>query len=136
MKSILPLLAIGAFIFAVTKQETKKALEKVSVSFGKIKWGWPIKLTLKIENPTALKVEITFIRGSIKYKGTEVAKFRKTDSQIMNPGTNEVTLEISPSVEALALLKKSEKQAPRVISINWEVGTSLYSITGEKSTTI
>lgn len=136
MKSILPLIAIGALVIAFTKQQTKKAIEKIQVSFGSVKWGWPIKLNLKIENPTALKVQITYIKGVIQYKGVTVADFKKMDTQVMQPGTNSITLEISPSVEALALLKKSKKQEPRKISIAWEVGTSLYSITGEKSTTI
>jgi hypothetical protein len=132
---ILPAVAIGALLFMRTKQAVKKAVEKISVILDKIKIGFPLKITLNIFNPTDLKTTITFISGDIRYKGSKVASFSKTESQVVIPGNNKITIELRPSLEALALLKPSP-QAPKTISITWEVGTNFYSVTGEKSTTL
>jgi hypothetical protein len=132
---ILPAVAIGALLFMRTKQGVKKAIEKVSVSLDKIKLGFPLKITLNIFNPTDIKTEITYITGDIRYKGSKVASFSKTESQIVTPGNNKITIELKPSLEALTLLKPNPG-APKTISITWEVGTSFYNITGEKSTTL
>jgi len=132
---VLPAIAIGALLFMKTKQGVKKAIEKVSVSLDKIKLGFPLKITLNIFNPTDIKTEITYITGDIRYKGSKVASFSKTESQIVTPGNNKITIELKPSLEALALLKPNPG-TPKTISITWEVGTSFYNITGEKSTTL
>lgn len=132
---ILPAVAIGALLFMRTKQSVKKAIEKVSVTLDKIKLGFPLKITLSIFNPTPVKTEITYISGEIKYKGNKVASFSKTESQILQPGTNKITIELRPSLEAIALLKPNPT-APKTITINWEVGTAFYNVSGEKSTTL
>jgi hypothetical protein len=132
---ILPTVAIGALLFMKSKQATKKALEKISVSLDKIKLGFPLKITLNVFNPTDIKTEVTYITGDIRYKGNKVATFSKTESQVMVPGNNKITIELKPSLEALALLKPSPG-TPKTISVTWEVGTNFYNITGEKSTTL
>jgi hypothetical protein len=132
---ILPAIAIGALLFMRTKQATKKAIEKISVSLDKIKLGFPLKITLNVFNPTDIKTEVTYITGSISYKGSKVASFSKTETQVVMPGNNKITIELKPSLEALSLLKASPG-IPRTISVSWEVGTNFYNITGEKSTTL
>ena len=132
---ILPAVAIGALLFMRTKQSVKKAIEKVSVSLDKIKLGFPLKITLNVFNPTPVKTEITYITGDIRYKGNKVANFSKTETQIVLPGNNKITIELRPSLEALALLKPNPT-APKTISITWELGTAFYNVTGEKSTTL
>jgi hypothetical protein len=132
---ILPAVAIGALLFMRTKQGVKKAVEKISVSLDKIKLGFPLKITLNVFNPTDIKTTVTYISGDIRYKGSKVASFSKTESQVVIPGNNKITIELKPSLEALALLKPSPG-TPKTISITWEVGTNFYSINGEKSTTL
>jgi hypothetical protein len=132
---ILPAVAIGALLFMRSKQAVKKAVEKVSVSLDKIKLGFPLKITLNIFNPTDLKTTITYITGDIRYKGNKVATYSKTESQVITPGNNKIEIELKPSLEALALLKKTPN-APKTISVTWEVGTNFYNISGEKSTTL
>ena len=132
---LLPAVAIGALLFMKTKQATKKAIEKISVSLDKIKLGFPLKITLNVFNPTDIKTEVTYITGSISYKGSKVASFSKTETQVVTPGNNKITIELKPSLEALSLLKASPG-TPRTISVAWEVGTNFYNITGEKSTTL
>jgi len=132
---LLPAVAIGALLFMRTKQATKKAIEKISVSLDKIKLGFPLKITLNIFNPTDIKTEVTYITGDIRYKGNKLATFSKTESQVIVPGNNKITVELKPSLEALALLKPSPG-TPKIISVTWEVGTNYYNITGEKSTTL
>jgi hypothetical protein len=132
---LFPAVAIGALLFMRTKQATKKAIEKISVSLDKIKLGFPLKITLNIFNPTDIKTEVTYITGDIRYKGNKLATFSKTESQVIVPGNNKITVELKPSLEALALLKPSPG-TPKIISVTWEVGTNFYNITGEKSTTL
>jgi long-subunit fatty acid transport protein len=132
---ILPAVAIGALLFMRSKQAVKKAVEKISVSLDKIKLGFPLKITLNIFNPTDLKTTITYITGDIRYKGNKVATYSKTESQVITPGNNKIEIELKPSLEALALLKKTPN-APKTISVTWEVGTNFYNISGEKSTTL
>jgi hypothetical protein len=132
---LLPALGIGALIFAALRQGTKKAIEKISVSFEGIVPGLPPKIKLNFFNPTALKVEVTFIKIVVFYKETEVATLSNFDTRVINPGSNKLTLELKPSLSALSLLNKPKGTA-RVIRVTWEIGTKLYSITGEKSTTL
>ena len=132
---ILPAVAIGALLFMRSKQAVKKAVEKISVSLDKIKLGFPLKITLNVFNPTDIKTEVTYISGSISYKGSKVATFSKTESQIVLPGNNKITIELKPSLEALSLLK-ANPGAAKTITVTWEVGTNFYNITGEKSTTL
>ena len=132
---ILPAVAIGTLLFMRSKQATKKAIERISVSLDKVVPSFPLKITLKIFNPTDIKTEITYISGSVTYKGFEVATFGKTESQVMVPGNNKITLEVKPSLGALNLLKPHPNE-PRTISVKWEIGTNFYNITGEKNTTI
>jgi len=135
MKNFLPLVAIGALIYAATRQGVKKAIEKISVSFKKIKPGLPPKIVLEFFNPSPLKVEVTFIKVTILYKGVEVATLSDLNTRIINPGSNDIELTLRPSIQALSLLNVT-KGTPRTIGITWEVGTKLYSITGEKQTTL
>jgi hypothetical protein len=132
---ILPAVAIGALLFMRSKQAVKKAVEKISVSLDKIKLGFPLKITLNVFNPTDIKTEITYITGGISYKGSKVATFSKTESQIVLPGNNKITIELKPSLEALSLLK-ANPTAAKTITVTWEVGTNFYNIAGEKSTTL
>jgi len=133
--SLLPALGIGALIFAALRQGTKKAIEKISVTFEGIKVGLPPKIKIGIFNPTSLKVEITFIKISVFYKETEVATLSNFDTRLINPGQNSLQLDLKPSLSAIGLLNKT-KGTPRVIRVTWEVGTKLYSVTGEKSATL
>jgi hypothetical protein len=133
--NILPLIGIGALIYAATRQYTRKAVEKISVTFKKVIPGLPPKIVLDFFNPTQLKVEVTFIRVSISYKGVEVATLSDLNTRIINPGSNEIRLTLKPSIQAIGLLNVT-KGTPRTIGITWEVGTKLYSITGEKQTTL
>jgi hypothetical protein len=64
-----------------------------------------------------------------------VATFSKTESQIVLPGNNKITIELKPSLEALSLLK-ANPTAAKTITVTWEVGTNFYNIAGEKSTTL
>jgi len=136
MNLVLPLIAIAALAFAATKQATKKAIEKISVTFKRIKLGLPPKIVLSVFNPTPLKVEITFIRIGISYRGTEVVNLSDLETRVMNPGENELTLTLRPSLEAISLIFRPQKGTPKTIRVNWEIGTKLYSITGEKQTTL
>ena len=131
---ILPAIGLGALLFAALRQQTKKAIEKISVGFDGIKAGWPPKIKLSLFNPTSLKVEIIFIRISIFYKEIEVARLSDTETRVIQPGANKLTLEIKPTLSALALI--NAPKCPRIIRVTWEIGTKLYSITGEKSTTL
>jgi len=135
MNWILPIIALGALAIAATKQSVKKAVEKISVSLKRIKIGFPPKLVLDVFNPSPLKVTITFINIRILYKGVEVVKLQDLETRVMNPGANEVTLTLRPSLEAIQLLF-TPKGTTRTILVTWEIGTTLYSITGEKSTTL
>lgn len=135
MKNLLPLIGIGALIYAATRQATKKAVEKISVSFKAIKPGLPPKIVLEFFNPTPFKIEVTFIKVSITYKGIEVATLSDLNTRIINPGSNDITLTLKPSIQALNLLNTT-KGTPRTLGVTWEIGTKLYSITGEKQTTI
>jgi len=132
---ILPAVAIGALLFMRSKQAVKKAVEKLSVSLDSVTPSFPLKITLKIFNPSDIKAEITYISGQVFYKGYEVATFSKTESQVMVPGNNKITLTIKPSLGALNLLVPHPKE-PKTILIKWEVGTNFYNITGEKSYTL
>lgn len=131
---ILPAVAIGALIFAALKQGTKKAIEQIAVTFEGIKPGWPPKIKLGIFNPTQLKIEITFIKISVFYKEIEVATLSSFQTRIMNPGNNRLDLDLKPSLSAIALI--NAPKGPKVIRVTWEIGTKLYSVTGEKSTTL
>jgi len=133
--NLLPLIGIGALIYAATRQATKKAIEKISVSFKKIVPGLPPKIVLEFFNPSPLKVEVTFIKITITYKGVEVATLSDLNTRIINPGSNDITLTLRPSIQALSLLNVPKGTA-RTLGITWEVGTKLYSITGEKQATI
>jgi hypothetical protein len=133
--NFLPLIAIGALIYAATRQGVKKAIEKISVSLKQIKPGLPPKIVLEFLNPTPLKVEITFIKISVTYKGVEVATLSDTNTRVINPGSNDIELTLRPSIQAISLLNVT-KGTPRTIGVTWEIGTKLYSITGEKQTTL
>jgi hypothetical protein len=132
---ILPAVAIGALLFMRSKQSVKKAIERLSVTLDRVEPTFPLKITLKIFNPSNIKAELTYITGQIFYKGFEVATFSKTESQIMVPGNNKITLTIKPSLGALNLLIPHPKE-PKTILIKWEVGTNYYNIPGEKSYTL
>ena len=132
--SFLPLLGIGALIFAAMRQGTKKAIEQIAVSFEGIKPGWPPKIKLSIFNPTQLKVEITFIKISVFYKEIEVATLSSFQNRVMNPGNNRLDLDLKPSLSAIALI--NAPKGPKVVRVSWEIGTKLYSVTGEKSATL
>ena len=136
MNLFLPLIAIAAIAFAATRQATKKAIEKISVTFKRIKLGLPPKIVLSVFNPTPLKVEITFIRIGISYRGTEVVNLSDLETRVMNPGENEITLTLRPSLEAISLIFRPQRGTPKTIRVTWEIGTKLYSITGEKQTTL
>ena len=133
--NFLPLIAIGALVYAATRQGVKKAIEKISVSLKQIKPGLPPKIVLEFLNPTPLKVEITFIKISVTYKGVEVATLSDTNTRVINPGSNDIELTLRPSIQAISLLNVT-KGTPRTIGVTWEIGTKLYSITGEKQTTL
>lgn len=130
----LPLLGIGALIFAALKQGTKKAVEQIKVSFDGIKKGWPPQIKLSIFNPTQLKLEITFIKISVFYKEIEVATLSSFETRIMQPGNNKLALDIKPSLSAIALI--NAPAGPKIVRVTWEIGTKLYSVTGEKSATL
>lgn len=131
---ILPAVAIGALIFAALKQGTKKAIEQISVTFEGIKPGWPPLIKLNLFNPTSLKVEITYIKISVLYKEIEVATLSTFETRVLNPGNNKIQLELKPSLQALSLI--NAPAGPKTIRVTWDIGTKLYSITGEKSTTL
>ena len=135
MNWILPIIALGALAIAATKQQVKKAVEKISVDLKRIKIGLPPKLVLNVFNPAPIRVTITFINIRILYKGIEVVKLQDLETRVMNPGNNEITLTLKPSIEAIRLLF-TPKGTARTILVTWEIGTNLYSITGEKQTTI
>jgi len=132
--AFLPLLGIGALIFAAMRQGTRKAVQQITVNFEGIRAGWPPKIKLSIFNPTQLRVEITFIRISVFYKQIEVATLSSFQTRIMNPGQNKLDLDLRPSVSAIALI--NAPKGPKVIRVTWEIGTKLYSVTGEKSTSL
>ncbi len=130
-----PLLIIGALVWAATRQSVRKSVEQISVSFKRLKLGLKPKITLEFLNPSNLKIEVTFIKIRIFYKEIEVASLSDFQTRIINPGPNDIELTLRPSLSALELFT-IPKKTPRTIKVTWEIATKLYSIKGEKQTTI
>lgn len=132
---ILPIIGIGALILGALKQSANKAIDQITVTITGIIGGLPPKIKIRLFNPTNLEVEITYIKIQILYKGQEIATLSNLATRIIQPGNNDLTFELRPSLGAIGLLAV-KKDAPKTISINWQVGTRFYEITGEKQTTL
>lgn len=132
---LLPILGIGAVALMALKQRTKKAINQLQVQIDGIQLGLPPKIRINLINPTALQIEVTYVRIQVKYKGVEIAKLSNLETRRINPGKNQITLDLMPSISAIALLTKPSGEK-RSIGISYQVGTRLYEVTGEKETTI
>lgn len=132
---ILPIIGIGALILGALRQSARKAIDQITVTITGIIGGLPPKIKIRLFNPTSLEVEITYIKIQILYKGQEIATLSNLSTRIIQPGNNDLTFELRPSLGAIGLLAV-KKGAPKTISINWQVGTRFYEITGEKQTTL
>lgn len=132
---LLPIIGIGALILGALKQSAKKAIDQISVTIAGIIPGLPPKIKINLFNPTGIKAEITYVKIQIAYKGQEIATLSNLETRYINPGDNKITFELKPSLGAIGLLNVP-KGTKRTISITWQVGTKLYEVKGEKSTTL
>lgn len=132
---LLPLLGIGALIVGFLRNYTKKAIDQITVEFRGIELKFPPVIKFNLYNPTPLKVEITYIKVQVKYKGIEVATLNNPDTRIIQPGDNAINLTLMPSPSALDLFN-APKGTPRTIGITWQIGTKLYEVSGAQQATI
>jgi LEA14-like dessication related protein len=132
---ILPIIGIGALIVAALRQYTRKAVDQISVEFRGVNFKLPPVVRLNVFNPTPLKVEVTYIKIQIRYKGVTIADLNNFDTRIMQPGNNAINLSLRPSIEAIKLISMP-KGSPRTFGVSYQIGTKLYQISGENQTTI
>ena len=135
MGTLFPLAIIGLMLYAATTQASKKAIEQISVNIKKFKLGFNPKVTLEVNNPSNRKIQVTFVKIAVFYKEKEVATISDYQTRILQPGPNDITLTIRPSLRALEIFT-IPKGTPRTIKVTWEVATTIYSVKGEKQTTI
>jgi hypothetical protein len=132
---ILPLLGIGALIIGFLRNYTQKAISQIAVQFRGIELKFPPIIKFNFFNPTPLKVEITYIKVQVKYKGIEVATLNNTETRIIQPGDNSISLTLMPSPSALDFIT-APKGGARTIGITYQVGTKLYEVSGANQATL
>jgi len=132
---LLPILGIGALIIGFLRNYTKKAISQITVEFRGIDFKLPPVIKFNLFNPTPLKVEITYIKVQVRYKGIQVATLNNLDTRIIQPGDNVINLTLMPSADALELIR-APKGTPRTIGITYQVGTKLYEVSGAQQATI
>ena len=132
---ILPLIGIGALIVGFLRNYTQKAISQIAVQFRGIELKFPPVIKFNFFNPTPLKVEITYIKVQVKYKGIEVATLNNTETRIIQPGDNSISLTLMPSPSALDFIT-APKGGLRTIGVTYQVGTKLYEVSGENQTTL
>jgi len=131
---IFPLIGIGALLATYAKKRVEKAVDKITVDFKDIKKKWPVEVVLSVFNPTPFSITTQFIKVTIKYKGITVGNISELQPRTLKPGSQDITLQIRPSLEALAFFIKSPARArkDKDILIQWSIGTTLYQVDGEK----